>query len=129
MMTRYILGAMAGMWLADGLALLSFPLLVIRRVQESLQENPHLLRWQAVSLCLGAFLIVSSAEFPYQPLWWITGSAMGIKSGFLAWGPTMWRTPFLNWCFTREAIDYRFIGLALCTLAVLLLHALGLGMR
>ena len=125
-MTRYILGAIAGIWLADGLALLSFPLLVIRKVQESLQQNPHLLRWQAIGMCLGAFLIVASAELPYQPLWWITGAAMGIKSGLLAWGPTTWRASLLNWCFSREAIDYRFIGLGLCALAVLLLHALGL---
>ena len=125
-MTTYILGAIAGIWLADGLALLSFPLLVIRQVQESLQQNLHLLRWQAVSMCLGAFLIVSSAELPYQPLWWITGAAMGIKSSFLACGPATWRASLLNWCFAREAIDYRFMGLGLCTLAVLLLHALGL---
>lgn len=125
-MTTYILGAMAGIWLADGLALLSFPLLVIRRVQESLQQNLHLLRWQAVSVCLGAFLVVSSAELSYQPLWWITGAAMVIKSSFLAWGPAAWRASLLNWCFAREAIDYRFMGLGLCALAVLLLHAIGL---
>ena len=125
-MTTYIFGAIAGIWLADGLALLSFPLLMIRQVQESLQQNLHLLRWQAVSMCLGAFLIVSSAELPYQPLWWITGAAMGIKSSFLAWGPATWRASLLNWCFAREAIDYRFMGLGLCALAVLLLHALGL---
>jgi hypothetical protein len=52
---------------------------------------------------------------------------MGIKSSLLAWGPAPWRESLLNWCFSREAIDYRFIGLGLCALAVLLLHALGLG--
>lgn len=71
-------------------------------------------------------LLLWSTPLPYQPLWWMTGGAMVIKSCFLTWGPTAWRTPLLSWCFTREAVDYRFFGLWLCTLAVLLLHALGL---
>ena len=75
-MTRYILAAIAGIWMADGLALLSVPLLVIRRVQESLLYSPHLLRWEAAGIGLGALLILWSGPLPYQPLWWITGSAM-----------------------------------------------------
>ena len=129
MLMRYILGAMAAMWLADGLALLSVPLLVIRRIEESLQRHPHLLRWQAADMCLGALLIVFSAELPYQPLWAITGVAMSLKGSLLAWGPETWRASLLAWCFAREAIDYRFVGLGLCALAVLLLHALGLVTR
>ena len=125
-MTRYILAAIAGIWMADGLALLAVPLLVIKRVQESLLHSPQLLRWEAVGIGLGAILIVWSGSIPYQPLWWITGSAMIIKGCFLTGGPAAWRTPLLDWCFSREAIDYRFIGLWLCMLAVLLLHALGL---
>ena len=125
-MTRYILAAIAGIWMADGLALLSAPLLVIRRLQESLEAAPNLLRWQAIGIGLGLMLLLGSTPLPYQPLWWVTGGAMVIKSCFLTWGPTAWRTPLLSWCFTREAVDYRFFGLWLCTLAVLLLHALGL---
>ena len=125
-MTRYILAAIAGIWMADGLALLSAPLLVIRRLQESLEAAPNLLRWQAFGIGLGIMLLLWSTPLPYQPLWWMTGGAMVIKSCFLTWGPTAWRTPLLSWCFTREAVDYRFFGLWLCTLAVLLLHALGL---
>ena len=125
-MTRYILAAIAGIWMADGLALLSAPLLVIRRLQESLEAAPNLLRWQAIGIGLGLMLLLWSTPLPYQPLWWVTGGAMVIKSCFLTWGPTAWRTPLLSWCFTREAVDYRFFGLWLCTLAVLLLHALGL---
>ena len=125
-MTRYILAAIAGIWMADGLALLSAPLLVIRRLQESLQAAPNLLRWQAIGIGLGLMLLLWSTPLPYQPLWWVTGGAMVIKSCFLTWGPIAWRTPLLSWCFTREAVDYRFFGLWLCTLAVLLLHALGL---
>ena len=112
--------------MADGLALLTVPLLVVKRVQESLLHSPQLLRWEAVGIGLGAILILWSGPIPYQPLWWITGGAMIIKGCFLTWGPAAWRTPLLDWCFAREAIDYRFFGLWLCMLAVLLLHALGL---
>lgn len=125
-MSRYILAAIAGMWMADGLALLSAPLLVIRRLQDSLQQSPHVLRWQALGIGLGIILLLWSPRLAYQPLWWLTGAAMITKSGFLLWGPAAWRMPLLHWCFTREAVDYRFFGLWLCLLAVLLLHALGL---
>lgn len=125
-MTRYILAAIAGIWMADGLALLIAPLLVIRRLHDSLAENPHMLRWEAIGMVLGLMLLLWSTALPYQPLWWMTGSAMVIKGGFLTWGQAAWRTPVLSWCFAREAIDYRFVGLWLCMLAVLLLHALGL---
>ena len=125
-MTRYILAAIAGMWMADGLALLSAPLLVIRRLQESLDQSPQLLRWQTIGIGLGIILLLWSTPLPYQPLWWMTGAIMVIKSAFLIWSPDAWRAPLLSWCFTREAVDYRFFGLWLCTLAVLLLHALGL---
>jgi len=125
-MTQYMLAAIAGIWMADGLALLGFPLLVIKRVQDSLQHSPQLLRWEAVGIGLGAILILWSGSLPYQPLWWITGHVMIVKGCFLAWGPATWRRPLLSWCFSREAIDYRFLGLWLCLLAVLLLHALGL---
>lgn len=125
-MTRYILATIAGIWMADGLALLIAPLLVIRRLHDSLAENPHMLRWEAIGMVLGLMLLLWSTALPYQPLWWMTGSAMVIKGGFLTWGPAAWRTPVLSWCFAREAIDYRFVGLWLCMLAVLLLHALGL---
>ena len=82
-MTRYILAAIAGIWMADGLALLTAPLLVIRRLQESLEQSPNLLRWEAIGIGLGTLLILWSAQLPYQPLWWISGGAMVIKGGFL----------------------------------------------
>jgi len=125
-MTRYILAAIAGIWMADGLALLIAPLLVIRRLQDSLAENPQMLRWEAIGVALGLMLVLWSTPLPYQPLWWVTGGAMILKGGFMTWGPAEWRTPILSWCFAREAVDYRFVGLWLCMLAVLLLHALGL---
>ncbi|MBS0179563.1 MAG: hypothetical protein JSR20_12455 [Nitrospira sp.] len=125
-MTRYILAAIAGIWMADGLALLIAPLIVMRRLQDSLAENPQMLRWQTIGIALGLTLLLWSTPLPYQPLWWMTGVAMVIKGCFLTWGPASWRTSVLTWCFAREAVDYRLFALWLCTLAVLLLHALGL---
>ena len=52
-MTRYILAAIAGIWMADGLALLIAPLIVMRRLQDSLAENPQMLRWQTIGIALG----------------------------------------------------------------------------
>ena len=78
-MTRYILAAIAGIWMADGLALLTVPLLVVKRVQESLLHSPQLLRWEAVGIGLGAILILWSGPIPYQPLWWITGGWIGVS--------------------------------------------------
>jgi len=40
-------------------------------------------------------------------------------------GPTELRARLLEWCLSREDVDYRFWGLGLCALALLLLHALG----
>ncbi len=125
-MTRYLLAAIAGIWLIDGLTLLLFPLVVIRKVQETLTQTPRLLRWEAIGIWLGAILLLFSSHLPYQPLWWSAGFVMVAKGWFLAWGPPNWRKPVLDWCFRREAVDYRFLGLWLCTLAVLLLHGLGL---
>ena len=125
-MTRYLLAAIAGIWMADGLVLLGFPLLVIKRIRDSVHQRPQLLRWEAVGIGLGAILLLGTTQLPYQPLWWTTGVAMIMKGCLLTWGPAAWRDPLLQWCFTREAIDYRFFGLWLCMLAVLLLHALGL---
>ncbi len=89
-------------------------------------QAPHLLRWELASLWLGLILLFFTAHLPYQPLWWVTGLAMVVKGWFIVWGPPAWRDPVLTWCLNRDAVDYRFVGLWLCTLAVLLLHALGL---
>ena len=50
---------------------------------------------------------------------------MVAKGAFLSIGPHSWRRLVIDWCVGREDIDYRFCGLSLCALAVLLLHALG----
>jgi hypothetical protein len=125
-MTRYMLAAIAGIWMADGLSLVFFPSFVVKKTQDVLSQAPQLLRWEIVGIWLGLVLLLFTQHLPYQPLWWTTGTAMVAKGWFMVWGPPTWRDPILRWCLTREAVDYRFVGVGLCALAVLLLHAVGL---
>ena len=122
---RYVLAAIAGIWMADGLALLVAPRQVIARVREVLTLTPRILRWEAVAASLGILLIIGSRDLHYQLLWTIAGLTMLAKGVFLAMGPFQWRHQVVEWCLRREEVDYRFWGLGLCTLAILLLHALG----
>lgn len=124
-MNNYALAAIAGIWLADGISLLIAPRFVIERVREALQRNPSLWLWQLVSVGAGIVLFLGTLEFPYQPLWTLTATAMMLKGVFLAWGSPSKRAIVIEWCIQREEVDYRFVGIGLCTLAVLLLHALG----
>jgi len=55
----------------------------------------------------------------------ITGVAMVAKGAFFLFSDDDTRHSVLQWCLSREAVDYRFWGLGLCTLSVLLLHACG----
>ncbi|HJU03573.1 MAG TPA: hypothetical protein VJ692_00370 [Nitrospiraceae bacterium] len=122
---RYVLAAIAGIWMADGLALLVAPRQVIARVREVLTLTPRILRWEAVAASLGILLIIGSRDLHYRLLWTIAGLTMLAKGVFLAMGPFQWRHQVVEWCLRREEVDYRFWGLGLCTLAILLLHALG----
>jgi len=122
---QYLLAGIAGVWMADGIALLFAPRQVISRVREVLALSPAVLRWEGVAVCLGLLLLIGSEGVPYQPLWLVTGAVMIAKGVFLTAGPERWRRPLLEWCLHREDIDYRFVGLWLCGLALLLLHALG----
>ena len=70
-------------------------------------------------------MFFAAPEFPYQSLWMVTAGGMIAKGAFLSIGPHSWRGPVFDWCVSREDMDYRLWGLGLCTLAVLLLHALG----
>ncbi len=121
---KYVLAAIAGIWMADGLALLVAPTHVIARLREVLALAPKILRWEAVAAVLGLVLVLGTQGLRYQSLWVITGTAMIFKGLFLTLGPDPWRHRLLEWCLHREEVDYRFWGLALCTLAVLLLDAL-----
>ena len=126
----YVLAAVAGIWMADGVALLVAPRPIITRVREALALAPSLLRWEAAAAGLGVALVLGTEEMLYRPLWMATGAAMILKGLFLVWGPEVWRGRFVEWCLQREDVDYRFWGLGLCTLALLMLRALGwIGIR
>ncbi|OGX10658.1 MAG: hypothetical protein A3K11_07300 [Nitrospirae bacterium RIFCSPLOWO2_12_FULL_63_8] len=124
-MVTYVLAAIAGIWMADGLALLVAPRHVMARVREAVALAPSLLRWEGAAACLGVVLLLGTEGIHYQPLWMAAGAAMVLKGLFLAVGPEPWRHWLVDWCLRREDVDYRFWGVGLCTLAVLLLHALG----
>lgn len=125
MMKDYALAAIAGIWLADGLSLLLVPRFVVERLREVLREQPTIWTWQWLSVVAGAVLLVAALPLRYQPLWFLTALAMLTKGLFLALGPESWRSRLVGWCLNREDVDYRFVGIGLCTLAALLLHALG----
>lgn len=124
-MRDYALAAIAGIWLADGLSLLLFPRFVIERLREVIRQQPMIWTWQWLSVVAGGVLLLAALPLPYQPLWFLTALCMLIKGLFLAVGPKAVRTDLVEWGLNREDVDYRFIGIGLCTLAVLLLHALG----
>ena len=122
---KYVLAAVAGIWMADGLSLLVAPKIVIGQLRELLARSPWILNWQTLVAGLGLLLVIGSQGLQFQPLWAIVGSVMIVKGGFLALAPDPVKRQVLDWCLHREEIDYRFWGLGLCTLAMLLLHALG----
>lgn len=124
-MRDYVLAAIAGIWLADGLSLLLAPRFVVERLREVIRQQPAIWTWQWLSVVAGAVLLIAALPIRYQPLWVLTALAMLIKGLFLALGPKAWRSHLVEWCLNREDVDYRFVGIGLCTLAALLLHALG----
>ena len=124
-MKDYALAALAGVWLADGIALLLAPRYIITQVRELLQQSPAILRWELLAIIGGVFLLFAAQELPYQWLWMMTAGGMIAKGASLSIGTHSWRGPVIDWCVGWEDIDYRFWGLGLCTLAVLLLYALG----
>jgi len=121
----YVLMAIAGLWMADGVALLVVPVRVIALLKNSLAVSPVILKWSGLAALLGVILIVGTEELSYQPLWFLAGLAMIVKGIFLATAPSHWRQPVIEWCLGREPVDYRFWGLGLCALSVLLLDAVG----
>jgi hypothetical protein len=121
----YALAALAGIWLADGVALLIAPRFIVEQAQELLRQSPWILRWELLAIVGGLFLFFAAQDLPYQWLWMVTAGGMISKGTFLSIAPPSWRGPAITWCVGRDDIDYRFCGLALCALALLLLHALG----
>ncbi|MYA27866.1 MAG: hypothetical protein F4090_01665 [Nitrospira sp. SB0672_bin_25] len=121
----YLLMAIAGLWMADGLALLVAPLSIVGKVRQALSTSPSLLKWSGLTLVGGMILLLQASELTYQVLWMVTGFAMVAKGGFFLLSSDETRESVLQWCLSREAVDYRIWGLGLCTLSVLLIHACG----
>ena len=117
-MKEYVLAALAGVWAADGILLLMAPRKMMGLVRDLTTDNPDVFRWQILLLALGWNL-------SYQPLWSVMALAMIVKGLFLLLAAPELRNHIVIWCLTREDVDYRFIGIGLCALAILLLHALG----
>jgi hypothetical protein len=124
-MKEYALACLAGVWLADGVALLTAPRVVMNQVREIVLNKPGIFRWQILAVAAGFALVVLGLDLRYKLLWIIAGLGMTVKGLFLWLGSGTLRDQLIEWCLTRENVDYRFWGLGLCTLAVLLLHALG----
>lgn len=124
-MKEYALAIIAGMWLADGLALLVAPRFIIGQVRTAIQINITLWPWQLFAVLAGIVLFWAGFELRYQPLWICAAGGMVCKGLFLAFAPTQRRERVVAWSLGRGDVDYRFWGLGLCALAVLLLHALG----
>ncbi len=121
----YLLMAIAGLWMADGLALLVAPLWIVGQIKQALLTSPSLMKWSGVSMVAGMILLLQATDLTYSGVWMITGVAMVAKAGFFLLSDDETRHSALNWCLSRQAVDYRFWGLGLCTLSILLIHSVG----
>jgi uncharacterized protein YjeT (DUF2065 family) len=124
-MKTYILTAIAGIWLADGISLIAAPGFVIGRVRAAVEGRMVLWPWQLLSVAGGIVLGIASTNLQYQVLWMLCAGGMIVKGLFVSLAPQSWREPALMWSLGREDVDYRFWGLGLCAFGVLLLRALG----
>lgn len=124
-MKEYALAMIAGMWLADGIALIIAPRFIIENVRNAISLRTALWPWQWSAVVAGLVLLLAGFDLRYQPLWWCVAAGMMGKGIFLASAPSAPRERLVQWLLGREDVDYRLWGLSLCTLAVLLLHALG----
>lgn len=126
-MVLMVLFVIAGLWMADGVALLIAPERVVGMLRRSLAESPGFLKWGGAAAILGVFLLLGTRGFSFQPLWILVGLNMIAKGVFLYAGSDWWRLRIVKWCLERELVDYRIWGLGLCLLSVLLLNDLGWG--
>jgi hypothetical protein len=126
-MVAMVLFFIAGLWMADGVALLVAPERIIATLRQSLIVAPGFLKWGGISAVLGIVLLSGTRGAPYQPIWIIVGVSMIAKGVFLYAGSDLWRLRIVKWCLERESVDYRIWGLGLCALSVLLLDALEWG--
>ena len=121
----WLLIAIAGLWMADGVALLVAPLWIVGQMKHILLASPGMTKWSGVTLVAGFVLLFAAPDLDYRALWMAAGAAMTAKGGFFLLAHGDRRQAVLQWCLSREAVDYRFVGLALCMLSLLLIHALG----
>lgn len=121
---HYLLAGVAGIWLVDGLSLLIAPRFVVTQMRELLTRSPTLIQWEGLSVVLGMVLLWGTGDLPYAPLWIVVGGAMIGKGLLFTMSSENVREHVVEWCLRREDIDYRFWGLGLCALALLLLDAL-----
>ena len=124
-MKEYALAIIAGMWLADGVALLIAPRFIMNAVRAAIHTNTALWPWQLFAMLAGGLLLWAGLDMPYRTLWIGTAAGMMVKGIYLAAAPADSRDRVIGWVLARDDVDFRFWGLGLCALAVLLLHALG----
>jgi hypothetical protein len=122
-----VLFFIAGLWLADGIALIVAPERMIATLRQSLIVAPGFLKWGGLAGLLGLVLLVGTQDIAYQPLWIVVGLSMVAKGIFLYAGSDLWRLRIVKWCLEREPVDYRMWGLGLVTLSILLLDAMNWG--
>ena len=106
--------AIAGLWLADGVALLVAPLWIVGRMKSILEASPAMTKWSGVTLVAGLLLLFAASDLEYRAVWMAAGAAMAAKGGFFLLAHDDSRRAVLQWCVSRDAVDYRFAGLALC---------------
>jgi hypothetical protein len=94
-------------------------------LREVTLKTPGIFRWQILTITAGVALLVLGYDLSYHALWAVTGVGMIAKGLFLWLGPVAFRDQVIKWIVAREDVDYRLIGIGLCTLAMLLLDALG----
>jgi uncharacterized protein YjeT (DUF2065 family) len=125
-MLHGILTMLAVIWAIDGLALVVAPRTVIGLLHDYLDRGGELGRWWGLTGMMGFALLVLPDTFRFQPLWPFVGGAVIAKGLFVGLAPETWRKPAVTWSLSRDDVDYRLWGLALCTLALLLGSGLGL---
>ena len=74
-MKDYALAALAGIRLADDMALLLAPRYIITQVRELLQQSSAILRWELLAIIGGVFLLFAAQALPYQWLWMVAAGA------------------------------------------------------
>lgn len=121
-----VLFFIAGLWMADGIALIVAPERMIATLRQSLIVAPGFLKWGGLAGLLGLVLLALTNGIAYQPLWIVVSITMA-KGIFLYAGSDLWRLRIVKWCLEREPVDYRLWGLGLCTLSILLLDAMNWG--